>query len=148
MYTRVLIYTHILRVHHVRFGWVPACRVRHCHTPSRNQGPTRMRMSHGGTSHCSHEQSRTVRWMSRGSHEPDMDESRRKYAGYQCLGCKQTWSILFGISILGPPTWTEPDAGSSTAQPSSGTCPAPIWPQVRPCCPHISARYSEVAYNR
>ena len=56
--------------------------------------------------------------MSHGSHEPDADESRREHvrAGYQSLGCKQTWSspsdseslVSRWVSIRGP----EPDAGS------------------------------------
>ena len=46
--------------------------------------------------------------MSHGGHGPDSDESlwehgadfqesRRQHAGYQCLGCKQTWSSLFAL---------------------------------------------------
>ena len=42
-------------------------------------GPTQM--SHGG----------------HGGHGADSDESRREHAGYQCLGCRQTWSTLFAL---------------------------------------------------
>ena len=39
--------------------------------------------------------------MSHGSNEPDADESRREHAraGYQCLGCKQTWSSVTSHSL-------------------------------------------------
>ena len=42
--------------------------------------------------------------MSHGSHEPDADDSRREHAraGYQCLGCKQTWSSVTAWARPGP----------------------------------------------
>ena len=82
-YSSTLIYTHVLLVHS-------------CTTPSRNPGPTRMLMSHGGTSHGSHEKSRAVTWMSHCSHEPDVDESQREQAWplVQYVGCKQTLFAL------------------------------------------------------
>ena len=78
----------------------------------------------------------TVTWMSHGSHEPDVDESRLEQAGlwYQCLrlSSKQT------NFALGQHAGSEPDVGSRTASPSSGTCPAHIWPQARhKLCPYI-----------
>ena len=78
----------------------------------------------------------TVTWMSHGSHEPDVDESRLEHAlagpWYQCLSSKQT------LFALGQHAGSEPDAGSRTAPSSSATFPAPIWPLVRhKLCPYI-----------
>ena len=62
IYTRVLINTYVIW----RFWYLPNCRdghhslfigAHHCPTPSRNPGPTRMRMSQGWTSHGSNKQS-------------------------------------------------------------------------------------------
>ena len=43
----------------------------------------------------------TVTWMSHGSHEPDVDESRLEQAGpwYQCLSSKQTGSAC-GVPLV------------------------------------------------
>ena len=82
-YSSTLIYAHVLLLHS-------------CTTPSRNQGPTRMRIMKSDESRLWLDESRsrqslavsTVKWMSHGSHKPDADESQRGHSGYQCLCCK------------------------------------------------------------
>ena len=49
-------------------------------------------MSHGG--HGGHDADSD---QSRRGYGADSAESRREHAGYQCLGCRQTWSTLFAL---------------------------------------------------
>ena len=103
MYTQVLIYTHLhLCTTSTLMNDLDRCQparigARHCPTPSRNPGPD---SDADESRRDESRQSRTVTivtWMSHGSHEPDAVESRRKHAGYQCLGCKQTCSTILAL---------------------------------------------------
>ena len=93
MYTQVLIYTHLhLCTTSTLMNDLDRCQparigARHCPTPSRNPGPD---SDADESRRDESRQSRTVTvvtWMTHSSHEPNVDESRQKHAGYQCLCC-------------------------------------------------------------
>ena len=109
------------RIPAVWLGWVTAG----------SEGTVLTQMSHGGNTVPSR--------MSHGGNMPGTSASAASKPGPP----SSRW-----VSMLGPPTCEEPDAGSSTVLPRSGTCPAPIWPPVRhKLCPYIAQVRREV-YNR
>ena len=72
----------------------------------------------------------TVTWMSHGSHEPDVDESRwnmhwQDPGTSASAASKPSSHWVSTPGMRGPPTCAEPDVGSRTVSPSSGTCPGP-----------------------
>ena len=68
----------------------------------------------------------TVTWMSHGSHEPDVDESRLEQAGpwYQCLSSTQTRFALG--QYAGSPYLRGTRCGVQNSVAELGTCPSPI----------------------
>ena len=75
----------------------------------------------------------TVTGMSRCSHEPDAEKSRLEHmqGTSASAASKPGPPSSRWVSMQGPPTCAEPDAGSSIGPLSSGTCSTPIYPPVR-----------------